>query len=62
MDHTVIQKLAYLAGFSPSTEINRSNLSLQGSIANILTAQDEAASFFGTFQRKVKAGDASLWL
>ncbi|XP_022163230.1 zinc finger BED domain-containing protein 5-like [Myzus persicae] len=42
-DNVFISKLAYLADFFG--EINTLNLSLQGNMTNILTAQDKVASF-----------------
>ncbi|XP_025202808.1 zinc finger BED domain-containing protein 5-like, partial [Melanaphis sacchari] len=61
-DNVFIFKLAYLADFFG--EINTLNLSLQGNMTNILTAQDKVASFLRKlqfYQRRAEVGDISMF-
>ncbi|XP_039750840.1 SCAN domain-containing protein 3-like [Pararge aegeria] len=61
-DKIFIEMLAYLADFF--SEINGLNLSLQGNMTNILTAQDKVASFvrkLELYQRRVQADDVSMF-
>jgi len=60
-NNVFISKLAYLADFF--REINL-NLSLQGNMAKILTAQDKAASFLRKlklYQRRIEVEDISMF-
>ncbi|XP_025420883.1 zinc finger BED domain-containing protein 5-like [Sipha flava] len=61
-DNVFISKLAYLADFFG--EINTLNLSLQGNMTNILTAQDKVASFLRKlqlYQRRIDVEDISMF-
>jgi len=61
-DKTFVEKLAYLADFF--SEINNLNISLQGIMTNILTAQDKVACFvrkLELYQRRVQTGDVSMF-
>jgi uncharacterized membrane protein len=60
-DNVFISKLAYLADFFG--EINLLNISLQGNMTNILTAQDKVASFLRKlqlYQRRAAVEDFSI--
>jgi len=61
-DSVFIITLAYLADFF--AEINILNLSFQGNMTNILTAQDKVASFFRRLQldrRRAEVEDISMF-